>query len=146
MRRGDFTWLFSTLVIVLIFVWISNDPKGVTDMNIHDTYFVIANEYFWFCITVTIFSFSYLLKCLLNGFSSRSSNLILLVSWGLTAFIVVPASQFLFMASGFDDGLEGTPPADFWKNVYLGLKVFYILVLAVFGFLAFKTGQNWGNK
>ncbi|WP_157517993.1 hypothetical protein [Flagellimonas lutaonensis] len=50
------------------------------------------------------------------------------------------------MASGFDDGLEGTPTADFWKNVYLGLKVFYILVLAVFGFLAFKTGQNWGNK
>lgn len=143
MKIRDNLWLAITVILSVSFSMLSYDSEGLLDINIHDTYFVISNEYFWVWITITIFSLSYLLKCLLNGFSSKPSNLILLISLGLGTLIMIPVSQFVYMVSGCDDTLKDTSTANFWKNIYYGFVAFYILFFAVFGFSTFKTGQNW---
>lgn len=145
MKKRDWVWLVATITFSILFCIMLSGSSGTLDINIYDTYFVIANEYLWISLFVLIFSISYTVKNLLEGYSKKNSNLILLASLFLCIFFSIPVSQFFFMVSGHNDTLHETPTADFWSKIYLAFKTVYFLVLIFFGYSTFKTGQNWGR-
>ncbi|PIF30598.1 hypothetical protein CLU81_1036 [Flavobacterium sp. 9] len=53
----DLFWITSVLILIIGFIYQINDPKSTLDVNIHDTYLIIAN----YQLTILLFTFYFLM-------------------------------------------------------------------------------------
>ena len=148
-------WLIGVLILVLILdiliFGIHNlHPSSTLDINVHDTYFVIANSYFLIFIGTLLFFGVYLIRMLRRNFKNRIANLIFLISnlslililSYLTSYISsLRESARMMKHSLNNETIENT--GNGWNNAFDILMVIQLLLLIWLVFCAFKSGQNY---
>ena len=77
------------LVLTLILFGIDGlNIDSTFDINIHDTYFVIANVHLVLLLFVFIFFKVYLIRVVLNEFKNITANLVLIIATLLIAVVL----------------------------------------------------------
>lgn len=156
MRRKEIFWLIGTIAFVLItdiLVFGIGELKAesVLDINIHDTYFVIANSHFILLFGVLIFFTVYLLRMLRRKFKNLTANLIFMISNILLSLIIVQIISVVNSVSEFPS-TTGYPSlsGETVKQVGNGLGILtiilfimQILLMILLAFCGFKTGLNY---
>ena len=130
------------------------------DINVHDTYFVIANFHFILLLGVLVFFGIYLIRTLRRNFKNLTANLILMISTILLIIVLNGIStiveNFIQLTSGWTihpplsagEGIEQIEEEIEPKENNLGILfsiIFYtqILLLIFLAFCGFKTGLNY---
>ncbi len=121
------------------------------DLNIHDTYFVIAHVHFVVLFSVLIFFGIYFLRTLRRNFKNLTANLILIISTILLILILVNVSSIISSLSQFSGSTE-YPPLSGGMIEHNGnefgilsniLFIIQILLLILLTYCGFKTGRNY---
>ena len=108
MKKRDLIWLCITFLIALATCLLTHTSDGVVDINIHDTYFVIANIHLWFLCVPLLFFISYLIRTTIFGYKSKTSNIILVISNILVLVSMVYIIQFVFNHINFNKTIDST--------------------------------------
>ncbi|WP_147297800.1 hypothetical protein [Seonamhaeicola aphaedonensis] len=163
MNKKEIYWLIGTIVLVLILNLIIFGIDGfksesVTDINVHDTYFVIANYHFILLFGISIFFAVYLIRVLRQNFKNLMANLVLIISTILLSIIMGGISTIVDSFAQLFSGATIYPPLSTGEmehkiennenNFGLITSVIYIIQIVLLIFLAycgFKTGLNY-NK
>ncbi|WP_158657128.1 hypothetical protein [Maribacter cobaltidurans] len=151
MNRKEIYWLIGTigLFIFLIFAILGLDgfkTDSTLEINIHDTYFIIANFHFVALIFVFTFFVVYLLRTIRRKFKNITANLILMMvtvafilvlgkTIGILDFFSVPSDNKTFVQ-------EKNPVGQvmrIFSIIFLGLQIALLILLAYCGF---ETGRN----
>lgn len=143
MKKRDLVWLSITFLIAIATCLVIYTPDGVNDINIHDTYFVIANLHLWFLCISLIFFLSYLIRSFIFGYKSKTSNIILITSNILVLLSMVLIIQFMFNRVIFNNTIDATPMDEPWRLAYyisLGVFVIFQFILA---YSSYKLGKNF---
>ncbi|PNQ72161.1 hypothetical protein C1T31_12605 [Hanstruepera neustonica] len=162
MRKKEIFWLIGTTILVLILNTLIFGIDGLKsdstlDINVHDTYFVIANFHFIILLGVVVFFGIYLIRTLRRNFKNLTSNLILMISTILLIIILNGISaiveNFIQQTSGWTiypplsagDGIEQEIEPKENNFGILSSVLFYtqILLLIFLTFCGFKTGLNY---
>ncbi|RMB56034.1 hypothetical protein EAX61_16305 [Dokdonia sinensis] len=150
MKRKEIFWLIGTAIFVLILNFSLFGVNGfkaesVTDINIHDTYFVIANFHFILLLSVLIFFSVYLLRMLRRNFKNLTVNLIFMICgilsiWVLTGIISIVSSYI-----GVTETTEYNLPVTntMFDNVSKLLYLILIIIVILIAYSGFKTGLNY---
>ena len=118
---------------------------SVTDINVHDTYFVLPNIHFILLLSVLIFFSVYLIRMLKRNFKNLTANMIFIISglfsiWILTGMISIVNSYI-----GVTETAEYKLPVT--NNIFDNVStILYILQIIIVGFIVysgFKTGRNY---
>ena len=135
-------------MLILNFILFGVDgfkPESNTDINIHDTYFVIANFHFILLLSVLIFFSVYLIRMLRRSFKNLTANLIFMISglliiWVLTGMISIVNSYI-----GVTDTTEYNLPVtnNMFDNVSTILYLTQIIIVGLIAYSGFKTGRNY---
>ena len=85
MKKKEIFWLLGTISFVLILIlWGFGidglKPESVTDINVHDTYYVIVNIHLIILMVTLIFFGIYLIRMLRRNFINLTANLIFMIS------------------------------------------------------------------
>ena len=157
MRKKETFWLIGTISFVLILIigvfgidgltW-----ESVTDINVHDTYYVIANIHLIIPMVTLIFFGVYLIRMLRRNFKNLTANLIFMIS-DITLILIF---TFLISLASSLREIPGTtiyPPlsgipnieqaGNGWNNAYyifFSIQLILIILLTISGI---KTGLNY---
>nr|WP_299072889.1 hypothetical protein [uncultured Allomuricauda sp.] len=164
-KKKEIFWLIGTIMLVLILNTLIFGIDGLKsdstlDINVHDTYFVIANFHFIILLGVLVFFGIYLIRTLRGNFKNLTANLILIISTTLLIIILNGIStiveNFVQQTSGWTiypplsagEGLEQIEQEIESKDNNFGILssiLFYmqILLLIFLTFCGFKTGLNY---
>ena len=133
---------------------------SILDVNVHDTYFVIANFHFILLLGVLVFFGIYLFRTLRRNFKNLTANLILMISTILLIIILNGIStiveNFIQQTSGWTiypplntgEGMEQIEQEIEPTGNNFGILssiLFYtqILLLIFLAFSGFKSGRNY---
>ncbi|MCB0745061.1 MAG: hypothetical protein KDC67_14225, partial [Ignavibacteriae bacterium] len=130
------------------------------DINVHDTYFVIANFHFILLLGVLVFFGIYLIRTLRRNFKNLTANLILMISTILLVIILNGISAIVENFIQQTSGWTIYPPLSAGEVIeqkietkennfeILSSVLFYtqILLLIFLAFCGFKTGLNYKKK
>ena len=155
MKKKETFWILGTICFILIIIlWIFRIDgltlESVTDINVHDTYYVIANIHLIVLLTTLVFFGVYLIRMLKRNFKNLTANLIFMIS-DLTLILI-----FTFLISlvnsiraipttaeyeVFRGGIEGSN-GNGWNAYYvlLTIQLLLIILLIISGI---KTGLNY---
>ncbi|MCP4055333.1 MAG: hypothetical protein GY739_20290 [Mesoflavibacter sp.] len=156
MRKKETFWLIGTTSFILILIlWIFGidglKSDSVTDINVHDTYYVIANIHMIILITTLIFFGVYLIRMLRRNFKNLTANLIFMIS-NITLILIFTFLISLVNSIREIPGSTEYPPlsggivenaGNGWNNAYyilLGIQLILIILLSISGI---KTGMNY---
>ncbi|UJH90904.1 hypothetical protein LZ575_19730 [Antarcticibacterium sp. 1MA-6-2] len=156
MRKKEIFWLIGTVSFVLIFTIAVFGIDGlksdaVVDINVYDTYYVIAIIHLIIPFISLTFFTVYLIRMLGRNFKNLTANLIFMVS-DITLIMVITFLISLISSIQEIPGSTEYPPlsggsvensGDIWNNVYnvlLVIQVFLIILLTISGI---KTGLNY---
>jgi len=161
LRKKETFWLIGTIILVLILNTLIFGIDGLKsdstlDINVHDTYFVIANFHFILLLGVLVFFGIYLIRTLHRNFKNLTANLILIISTILLIIILNGISAivetFIQQTSGWTiypplsagEGIEEIEPKENNFGI-LSSVLFYtqILLLIFLAYCGFKTGINY---
>lgn len=161
MKRKEIYWLIGTIAFVLIMNFVLFGTDGfqsdtTLDLNIHDTYFVIANVHFVFLFAVLIFFGVYLVRTLKRSFENLTANLILMISTILLILVLIGihsiVDALILQTSNWtiDPPLSARAPhpeiepmeSDF-EILANALFLIQIVLLIFLTFCGFKTGRNY---
>lgn len=152
MNRKEIYWLVGTFVFVLILTLVIYGLDGFKndstwDINIHDTYFVIANFHLIPLIFVFTFFVVYLLRTISRNFKNITVNLILMI---VTILFVLVLGKLIGMLDFFSGPtndetitLDKSPVAYAIGIVSKVMFVFQIVLLILLAYCGFKTGRNY---
>ena len=165
MSKKETFWLIGTIILVLILNTLifgidGLKPNSTLDINVHDTYFVIANFYFILLLGALIFFGVYFIRTLRRNFKNLTANLILMISIILLIIILNGIStiveNFIRQSSGWTihpplsagEGLaqieqEIEPTKNNFRILLNILFYIQILLLIFLAFCGFKTGLNY---
>ena len=127
------------------------DLTGETDINVHDTYYVIPTIHLFFLITTLIFFCVYLIRMLRRNFKNLTANLIFMIS-DITLILIFTFLISLVNSIREIPGSTEYPPlsggivenaGNGWNNAYyilLGIQLILIILLSISGI---KTGMNY---
>nr|WP_288932113.1 hypothetical protein [uncultured Allomuricauda sp.] len=84
MKKKETFWILGTICFILIIIlWIFGIDgltlESVTDINVHDTYYVIANIHLIVLLTTLVFFGVYLIRMLKRNFKNLTANLIFMI-------------------------------------------------------------------
>ncbi len=126
------------------------DLTGETDINVHDTYYVIPTIHLFILITTLIFFGVYLIRMLRRNFKNLTANLIFMIS-NITLILIFTFLISLVNSIREIPGSTEYPPlsggivenaGNGWNNAYyilLGIQLILIILLSISGI---KTGLN----
>ena len=155
LNRKEIFWLFGTAGLVLVWTLILFGIDGFNidstfDINIHDTYFVIANVRLVLLLFVFIFFTVYLIRAVRNGFKNITANLVLIIATILVAVVLGKTIGMLDFFSGppnnesMVDGVNEVGNAlKIVSRILFTVQIVLLVLLAYFGF---KTGRNYNGK
>ena len=161
MRKKEIFWLIGTTILVLILNTLIFGIDGLKsdstlDINIHDTYFVIANSHFIQLFGVLVFFGIYLVRTLRRNFKNLTANLILMISTILLILVLIGIDSILDAFIRQTTSWTIYPPLSPGemkpdiepKENNLGILsslLFYtqIFLLVSLAFCGFKTGRNY---
>ncbi|MBR9847256.1 MAG: hypothetical protein GYB35_14665 [Algicola sp.] len=156
MKKKETFWLIGTISFVLILIIGVFGIDGlkfdaVTDINVHDTYYVIANIHLIIPLISMIFFSIYLIRMLRRNFKNLTVNLVFMIS-DITLILIFTFLISLVNSIRKIPGSTEYPPlsggivenaGNGWNNAYyilLGIQLILIILLAVSGI---KTGLNY---
>ena len=126
------------------------------DINIHDTYFIIANFHFILLLGALIFFGIYFVRTLRRKFENLIANLILMVSTILLVLILIEIASILDALTRQTTGWTIYPPLRAGEIVpelepkennfgILSNVLFFIqiILLTFLAYCGFKTGRNY---
>lgn len=141
------------------FVLFGNDgfkSDSTLNINIHDTYFVIANVHIMLLFSVQIFFGVYLFRTLKRNFKNLTANLILMVSTILLILVLIRIESIVDALIQQTSSWTIYPPLSAAENIseiepnesdfkILANVLFLIqIVLLIFlTYCGFKTGRNY---
>ena len=159
MKKKEIFWLLGTISFVLILIlWGFGidglKPESVTDINVHDTYYVIVNIHLIILMVTLIFFGIYLIRMLRRNFKNLTANLIFMISdisliliftflISLVNFIrEIPSStEYPSLRSGI---VENT--GNGWNNAYYILLIIQLILIILLTISGIKTGQNYNRN
>ncbi|SFR64121.1 hypothetical protein [Maribacter stanieri] len=149
MSRKEIIWLVGTaglfLVLTLILFGIEGfNINSTFDINIHDTYFVIANVHLVLLLFVFIFFTVYLLRAVRNRFKNITANLILIIVTILVAAVLGKTIGMLDFFSGPPNNESVVGNA--LKIISRILFTVQIGLLVLLAYSGFKTGRNYNAE
>ena len=155
LNKKELYWLIGSLFIIVISAYAcmgSNFAKTseTIAINIHDTFFVIANFYISLLIATVVLFPIYGLRSLLGRFKQSIPNIILLISNILLIFM------FTMILSLIDHirispGTTEYPPlssqpvqhvGNIWDSIYYGILFIQICLVFFLAFSAYMIGKN----
>jgi len=150
LKRKEIFWLIGTVILVLIlnFSLFGVDgfkSESVTDINIHDTYFVIANIHFILLLSILIFFSVYLIRMLRQNFKNLTANLIFIISGLLSIWILTGIISIINSYIGVTKTTEYNLPVtnNMFDNISTVLYSLQIIIVGLIAYSGFKTGRNY---
>ncbi len=139
------------LVLTLILFGIDGlNIDSTFDINIHDTYFVIANVHLVLLLFVFIFFKVYLIRVVLNGFKNITANLVLIIA---TLLVAVVLGKIIGMLDFFSGPPNNDSMADGVNEVGNAMKIIsrilftvQMILLVLLAYFGFKTGRNYNAE
>ncbi|MBA6151612.1 hypothetical protein [Gelidibacter maritimus] len=160
-RRKEMYWFIGSMVLILIlnFIFFGSNAFSTdttVDLNIHDTYFVIANIHLVVSLSVFLFFGIYLIRTLYRSFKNLAANIILMISIILLILIFTTTYSLITVLIQQSAGWTIYPPlsagaieheiepAEHYlgvlKNLVYGIQILLLILLA---FCGYKTGRNY---
>tara|TARA_R110000868_G_scaffold410880_1_gene700700 strand:- start:2100 stop:2606 length:507 start_codon:yes stop_codon:yes gene_type:complete len=152
LKRKEIYWLIGTIGLVLILALIIFGIDGFKtdstfDINIHDTYFVIANFHFIPLIFVFTFFIVYLIRTIRRNFKNITANLILMIVTILFVLVLGKTIGILdfFGGSPYNETFtqNKSPVGDLSSILSKVMFAFQIGLLILLAYCGFKTGRNY---
>ena len=141
-------------MLILIF-WIFGisglKSDSVTDINVHDTYYVIANIHLIILMVTLIFFGVYLIRMLRRNFKNLTANLIFLIS-DITLILIFTFLISLVNSIREIPGSTEYPPlsggivenaGNGWNNAYYILLIIQLILIILLTISGIKTGLNY---
>lgn len=127
---------------------------SVTDLNVHDTYYVIANIHLIIPMVTLIFFGVYLIRMLRRNFKNLTANLIFMIS-DITLILIftflislvnsireIPGStEYPPLSSGI---VENT--GNGWNNAFYILLIIQLILIILLTISGIKTGRNYNRN
>ncbi|MEK6155676.1 hypothetical protein WIW50_20620 [Flavobacteriaceae bacterium 3-367] len=164
MRRKEIYWLLGTIALVLILNLAIFGIDGFkTDstfsLNVHDTYYVLANVQFLLLLFILIFFGVYSIRTLGRNFKNLTANLILMIASILLILLIASVNSIIDSLIQQTSGWTIYPPLgseeiepevkpyennfEVFSNTML---IVQILLLILLGYCGFKTGLNYKRR
>ena len=152
LKRKEIYWLIGTIGLVLILTLIIFGIDGFKtdstfDINIHDTYFVIANFHFIPLIFIFTFFIVYLIRTIRGNFKNITANLILMIVTILFVLVLGKTIGILDFFGGSPNNETITqnksPVGDLLSILSKVIFAFQIGLLILLAYCGFKTGRNY---
>lgn len=159
MKKKETFWLIGTVSFVLtLILWIFGisglKSDSVTDLNVHDTYYVIANIHLIIPMVTLIFFGVYLIRMLRRNFKNLTANLIFMIS-DITLILIftflislvnsireIPGStEYPPLSSGI---VENT--GNGWNNAFYILLIIQLILIILLTISGIKTGRNYNRN
>lgn len=156
MRKKETFWLIGTISFVLILIigifgidGLKSD--AVTDINVHDTYYVIANVHLIILIITLTFFGIYLIRMLRRNFKNLTSNLIFMIS-DISLILIFTFLISLVNSIREIPGSTEYPPlsggivenaGNGWNNAYYILLIIQLILIILLTISGIKTGLNY---
>ncbi len=142
--------LLSTIIVLMVFIGYPNFLSGVVDIQLYDTYYVIAPIYMIFFMFNNLVFLAYLFRQKKDKFNLKLPNYILIFS---SILLIVQWTKLLYLAVG--RGPRGgwviyppnsvLPPPEqssiLFKNPNLSIFLVQFLLMSFLVFVAVKTSK-----
>ena len=159
MKKKETFWLIGTVSFVLILIlWIFGinglKSDSVTDLNVHDTYYVIANIHLIIPMVTLIFFGVYLIRMLRRNFKNLTANLIFMISDITLIFIFTFLISFVNSIREIPGSTEFPPLSDGivenagngWNNAFYILLIIQLILIILLTISGIKTGRNYNRN
>jgi hypothetical protein len=156
LRKKEIFWLIGTILFVIVFFFgpsgfKSFDLAGVTDINLHDAYYVIPTIHVFILITTLIFFAVYLIRMLRRKFKNLPANLIFMIS-DITLILIF--TFLISLVNSISELLSTTeyPPlssgivknaGNGLDNTYYKLLITQLILIILLLISGIKTGLNY---
>ena len=156
MRKKETFWLIGTITFLLILIiglfgidGLKSD--AVTDINAHDTYYVIANIHLIVLIVSLTFFGVYLIRMLRRNFKNLTANLIFMIS-DISLILIFTFLISLVNSIREIPGSTEYPPlsggivenaGNGWNNAYYVLLIIQLILIILLAISGIKTGLNY---
>ena len=151
-------WLLGTLGLVFVLTILLFGVDGfkmdsTLDINIHDTYFVIANFHCIVILFVATFFWVYFFRSIRMKFKNPVANLVFLISIVLAVLLNSEIISFLkaihYPRNDFDNSANEIGRNEVAVIMAIFAKVLFgiqIVLLTLLTYVGFKTGRNYKLK
>jgi len=156
LRKKETFWLIGTITFLLILIiglfgidGLKSD--AVTDINVHDTYYVIANIHLIVLIASLTFFGVYLTRMLRRNFKNLTANLIFMIS-DISLILIFTFLISLVNSIREIPGSTEYPPlsggivenaGNGWNNAYFVLLIIQLILIILLAISGIKTGLNY---
>ncbi len=155
--KKELYWLIGTVTLILfvivgVFGINGFKPDSTTDINVHDTYYVISTTHAIVLITPLIFFSIYLIRIFYQKFKNPVSNTVFMFSDIILIFIFTflisfagsiretPGTTIYPPLSGIDNKVHD---GNIWNDVYYILLIFQLFFIILLAISAVLTGYNY---
>ncbi|WP_166966812.1 hypothetical protein [Yeosuana marina] len=156
MRKKETFWVIGTISFVLILILGIFGIDGlksdaVTDINVHDTYYVIANIHLIIPFISLTFFGVYLIRMLHRNFKNLTANLIFMISDITLILIFTLLISFVNSIREIPGSTEYPPlsggivenAGNGWNNAYNILLIIQLILIILLTISGIKTGLNY---
>ena len=144
------------MLILILWIFGINGLKSdsVTDLNVHDTYYVIANIHLIIPMVTLIFFGVYLIRMLRRNFKNLTANLIFMISDITLILIFTFLISFVNSIREIPGSTEFPPLSDGivenagngWNNAFYILLIIQLILIILLTISGIKTGRNYNRN
>ena len=144
------------MLILILWIFGINGLKSdsVTDLNVHDTYYVIANIHLIIPMVTLIFFGVYLIRMLRRNFKNLTANLIFMISDITLILIFTFLISFVNSIREIPGSTEFPPLSDGivenagngWNNAFYILLIIQLILIILLTISGIKNGRNYNRN
>tara|TARA_R110000868_G_scaffold244035_2_gene500161 strand:+ start:2008 stop:2487 length:480 start_codon:yes stop_codon:yes gene_type:complete len=155
LKRKELYWILGTSILVIIlnlFFFGKNAfiADGTININIHDTYFVLANLHFVSLLSIFVFFIVYLIRSIINRYENVTVNIVLIATTIALILIIggiISISDMFSQSFNTPENFSSTgaksPVSEILNNLSKILFYVQIVLLVLLAYSGFKAGQNY---